>query len=744
MTILETSASSTRKSRKQITRRQMMVGAAGFTFALALPRRGAHAAAQASERVGKALNPWLSIAPDGTITIMSAATEMGQGSMTSLPLVLAEELDADWSKVRIVPVPPIDRLYANPAYGMIYTAGSNAVRVYFQPMRTFGAQARRVLIDNAARKLGVPVEELTTEPSVVVHAKSGQRLTYGEIAAFAEIPEKAPEIKPDQLKRPAQFRLIGKDVMRVEVPDKVNGRAQYAIDVQVPGMLYGAVLRAPVEGSGPDKIDDAKARAVAGVVKVIRLPYGVGVVAETPWAAFDARRALAGAVTWTKTAKAWGFDSDRGLAEFAAAARDLNQPSTDWFKAGDTRAALTQAASTMDATYLSDYAYHAQMEPLNAVASVSASGDAAEIWTGTQSPTTAQEATAKVLGISRDRVKLNYYLMGGGFGRRGPRDSDFTVDAVLLAKDAGRPVKVMWTREDDLHNGRFRPLSAHYLRAGVDGSSRLIAWHHRHVGDRVTPFFDPVRYEANKRRDGILMAGTELGGYDVPNQLVEQLYQDTGVRTAPLRGIGFIANKFATESFLDVVAGGCGIDPLKFRLDMLAKNPRALKIVERVAQMADWGRARPAGRALGLTYIDYSGTQVAGIAEISVDRSSGQIAVHDFWCTIDCGIAVQPDNVVAQTESSIVYGLGVALSERVTIKDGVVQQSNFYDYRVPRLNEVPAMHIELIASNNAPTGVGQMATPLVAPAIGNALARLASVRLRHAPFTPERVKAALG
>jgi isoquinoline 1-oxidoreductase beta subunit len=743
MTILETSTANVRKSRK-LSRRQVMVGAAGLTFAFALPGKAAQAAAQASERVGKAFNPWLSIAPDGTITIMSAATEMGQGSMTSLPLVLAEELDADWSKVRIVPVPPIDRLYANPSYGMIYTAGSNAVRVYFQPLRLFGAQARRVLLDNAARKLAVPVEELTTEPSMVVHAKSGQRLSYGDIAAFAEIPDKAPEIKPDQLKKPGQFRLIGKDVMRIEVPDKVNGRAQYSIDVQVPGMLYGAVLRAPVEGSGPERIDDAKARAVAGVVKVIRLPYGVGVVAETPWAAFDAKRALAGAVTWTKTAKAWGFDSDRGLAEFAAAARDLKQPSTDWFKAGDVRAALSQANSTMDATYLSDYAYHAQMEPLNAVASVSAAGDAAEIWTGTQSPTTAQEATAKALGISRDRVKLNYYLMGGGFGRRGPRDSDFTVDAVLLAKDAGRPVKVMWTREDDLHNGRFRPLSAHYLRAGVDGSSRLIAWHHRHVGDRVTPFFDPVRYEANKRRDGILMAGTELAGYDVPNQLVEQLYQDTGVRTAPLRGIGFIANKFATESFMDEVAGQCGIDPLKFRLDMLRKNPRAAKIVERVAQMADWGRARPAGRALGLTYIDYSGTQVAGIAEISVDRSSGQIAVHDFWCTIDCGIAVQPDNVVAQTESSIVYGLGVALSERVTIKDGVVQQSNFYDYRVPRLNEVPAMHIELIASNNAPTGVGQMATPLVAPAIGNALARLANIRLRHAPFTPERVKAALG
>jgi isoquinoline 1-oxidoreductase beta subunit len=721
-----------------------MVGAAGLTFALALPDKAARAAAQAGERVGRTFNPWLSIASDGTITIMSAAAEMGQGSMTSLPLILAEELDADWSKVRIVPVPPIDKLYANPAYGMIYTAGSNAVRVYFRPLRIFGAQARRVLLDNAAGKLGVPVEELTTEPSVVVHAKSGRHLGYGEIAAFAEIPDRAPEIKPDQLKQPSQFRLIGKDVMRVDVPDKVNGRAQYAIDVQLPGMLYGAVLRAPVEGAGPERIDDAKARAIAGVVKLVRLPYGVGVVAETPWAAFDAKRALAGGVTWTKTAKAWGFDSDKGLAAFAAAARDLSQPSTDWFKAGDARQALSQANATMDATYLSDYAYHAQMEPLNAVASVSASGDAAEIWTGTQSPTTAQEATAKALGISRDRVKLNTFLLGGGFGRRGPRDSDFTVDAVLLAKDAGRPVKVMWTREDDIQNGRFRPLSAHYLRAGVDSSSRLVAWHHRHVGDRVTPFFDPVRYEANKRRDGILMAGTELGGYAVPNQLVEQLYQDTGVRTAPLRGIGFVANKFATESFMDEVAGQCGIDPLKYRLDLLAKNPRATKIVERVAQMADWGRARPAGRALGLAYIDYSGTQVAGIAEISVDRSSGQIAVHDFWCTIDCGIAVQPDNVVAQTESSIVYGLGIALSERVTIKDGVVQQSNFYDYRVPRLNEVPTMHIEVIPSDNAPTGVGQMATPLVAPAIGNAVARLANIRLRHAPLTPERVKQALG
>jgi len=725
-----------------LTRRQIMIGAAGLSFAVAVNGRAA-AALLAADAGGRAFSPWVSIAPDGTITIMSAATEMGQGSMTSLPLILAEELDADWSKVRIVPAPVIDQIYGNPAFGgMIYTAGSNAVRAYFQPLRTFGAQVRRVLIDNAAKKLGVPVDELTTEPSVVVHAKSGRRLGYGEIASFAEIPDKAPEIKPEQLKKPSAFRLIGKDVTRVELPGKVNGSAQYSIDVQLPGMLYGAVVRAPIEGSAPDTFGEAKVRAIAGVVKTVKLPYGIGVVAETPWAAFAARQVIVGSAAWTKSGKAWGFDSDKGLEAFAATARDLAKPGTDWFKVGDLRAELPKAADTMDALYLCDYAYHAQMEPLNAVASVSPAGDAAEVWCGTQGPTVAQEAPAKALGIARDKVKVNYTLMGGGFGRRGPRDSDFVVDAVLLAKDAGRPVKVMWTREDDVHNGRFRPLSAHYLRAGFDPSGKLTVWHHRHVGDRVTPFFDPVRYERSGRKDGILMAGGDLAGYDVPHQLVEQLYEDTGVRTAPLRGIGFLANKFATETFIDEIARKQGIDPLKLRRDLLAKNPRGSRLIERAAQMADWGRRRE-GRALGLAYIDYSGTQLAGIAEISLDRRSGEIRAHEFWCTIDCGLPVQPDNVVAQTESSIVYGLGLALSERITIKDGAVEQSNFYDYRVPRMNEVPRMHIEVIQTDNPPTGVGQMAAPLVAPAIGNAIAAMTGARLRHSPFTPERVKKAL-
>jgi isoquinoline 1-oxidoreductase beta subunit len=725
-----------------LSRRQVMIGAAGLSFAFALSGPLARAATVASERTGKALSPWVSIAPDGSITIMSAATEMGQGSMTSLPLIVAEELDADWSKVRVVPAPPIEAIYGNPGFGgMMYTAGSNAVRSYYQPLRTFGAQVRRVLLDNAASKLGVSVDELTTEPSAVVHAKSGRRLSYGEIAAFAQVPDKAPEIKPEQLKKAGQFRLIGKEVMRVELPGKVNGTAPYAIDVQVPGMLYGAVLRAPVEGAAPDKIDEAKAKAVAGVVEVVRMPYGVGVVAETPWAAFTAREALTHATTWTKTGKAWGFDGEKGLEDFAAAARDPKAEAAEWSKSGDPRDALSKAATTFDAEYRCDYAYHAQMEPLNAVAAVSPSGDSAEIWCGTQSQTTAQEASAKALGLPRDKVKLNYLLMGGGFGRRGPRDSDFVVDAVLLSKDAGRPVKVMWTREDDVHNGRFRPLSAHYLRAGFDPSGKLAVYHHRLVGDRVTPFFDPVRYESRGRKDFILMAGADFGSYEIPHQLVEQLYRDTGVRTAPLRGISWTANKFAVETFIDEIAAKRGVDPVAFRLELI-KDPRACKVVETVARMADWGKKRD-GRGMGFAFLNYSDSLVAGAGEVSVDRSTGQIRLHNFWCALDCGRAVQPDNVAAQTESSIVYGLGLALMERITVKDGAVEQSNFYDYRIPRMSEVPLMHIEVISTDNPPTGAGQMATPLVTPAIGNAIAQLTGVRLRHTPFTPERVKKAL-
>src|SRR3984893_3595904 len=410
-----------------LSRRGFMTGIAGMTFAIAAGEaRFVSAATQTPDVSGTPFDPWVSIAPSGEISIMAPATEMGQGSLTSLPLILAEELDADWSKVVAVPAPPIDKIYGNPSlWGVMLTAHSLSVQGYFTPLRTFGRQVRAVLLDNVARQWNVPVAELSTQPSVVVHAKSGRRISYGEIVAFAKIPAVAPDIKPEALKKSGDFRLIGHDVMRVELPTKVNGSAKYAIDLQMPGMIYGAIVRSPVQGGTPDKVDDAAAKAVAGVIDVVRLPYGVGVLAETPWAAFDAKSALEPGVTWRRSGKAWGFDSDKALDAFAADARDLKKPTVEWYKQGDAEATLATAATRIEAQYRNHYTYHAQMEPLNATASVSAAGDAAEVWCGTQFPTAAQAAAARALDVPAEKVKLNYTLLGGGFGRRGDYAQEF-------------------------------------------------------------------------------------------------------------------------------------------------------------------------------------------------------------------------------------------------------------------------------------------------------------------------------
>jgi len=354
----------------------------------------------------------------------------------------------------------------------------------------------------------------------------------------------------------------------------------------------------------------------------------------------------------------------------------------------------------------------------------------------------AVAAVAKALGIPVEKVKLNLTLLGGGFGRRGHRDEEFVVDSVLLSKEVKRPVKVMWTREDDVHNGRFRPLSVHFLRAGLDSSNRIVAWQHRVACDEITAFQDPVRYKGGGEQDFLAMAGSELRTYDIPNRLSEQLPQETGIRTSSLRGIGFGPNKFATEAFLDEVAAKHGLDPVELRLQLLKNTPRGQAVIRAVVEMSDYRRARP-GRGLGFSFIDYAGTMVAAVAEVSIDKTRGKVNVHDFWLALDPGIAVQPDNVVAQTESSIVYGLGLALTERITIKDGAVQQSNILDYGVPRMHDIPELHIRLMSTPNRPTGAGQMATPIVAPAISSAVFAASGARVRHMPFLPGRVLAAM-
>jgi len=720
-------------------RRRFMVGAAGFTFGVAVgaPALQLLVAGEAAAAIGSIkLNHWVTVFTDGTVAIMSPAAEMGQGSLTSLPVILADEMDADWSKVRIVAAPPNDKIYGNPAFRYLqYTAGSATVTGYFNNLRQFGAQVRYVLLDNAARRWGVPLAEVRSEPGYAVHVETGRRLSYGEIAAFAKVPAQAPEVVVDPVGK-AEFRLIGRDLPRVDVAGKVNGTAQYSIDVQVPGMVYGAILREPMEGALPEKIDDSDARAIEGVLQIVPLKYGVGVVAQNPWAAFKGKKALK--VIWSRKATGWGFSNDKGYARFAAVAKDQNVKGVAWETKGDTAGGFAKATTVVEGEYRADYAYHAQMEPLNSVAALSADG--CEIWCGTQSQTVAVTAVAQALGIAEDKVKFNGMLLGGGFGRRGNRDVEFIVDSVLMAKAAGKPVKVIWTREDDVHNGRFRPLYVNRIRAGIDDKGKIVAWHHRVVSDRVLAFMDPVRYKTANGRDNIAMRGTELPTYDIPHRLAEGLQQDTGIRTAPLRAIGVGQNSFANEVFMDEIAAKLGVDPVRYRLQQLSGTPlakRARYVIEEVANMADWGRKRQE-RGLGIAYLDYSGTQLAGVAEVSLSRD-GRIRVHDFWCVIDCGVAVQPDNIIAQTQSSIVYGLGLALTERIDIVDGAVKQSNFYDYHVPRMRDIPNMHIKLVQTKNHPTGAGQMATPLVPSAIANALFQLTGVRLRQQPLLPERV-----
>ncbi|HET9662589.1 MAG TPA: molybdopterin cofactor-binding domain-containing protein, partial [Burkholderiales bacterium] len=421
-------------------RRRFMVGAAGFTFGIAL---GAPSAlklaageAQAAGAKDVAINAWVTLSTDGTVTIMSPAAEMGQGSLTALPVILADEMDAEWSRVKVVPAPPRGKLYGNPAFGgEQYTAGSATVRGYFNSLRQFGAQVRYVLVDNVSQRWNVPIAELATEPGFVVHAKSGRRMSYGEIASFAKVPAQAPDVAVEPVSK-ATFRLIGKDIPRVDVPGKANGTAPYSIDVQVPGMIYGAILREPVEGASPEQIDDAAARAIEGVIDIVPLKYGVGVLADTPWAAFKAKNALK--VAWGRKARGWGFSNEKGYEQFAAVARDPSLSGVAWDSKGDAKAAMDKAASIVEGEYRADYCYHAQMEPLNSVAAVSPAGDAVEVWVGTQSQTITVVAVAKALGIPESKVKFNGLLLGGGFGRRGNRDVEFIVDSVLMSKAARR------------------------------------------------------------------------------------------------------------------------------------------------------------------------------------------------------------------------------------------------------------------------------------------------------------------
>src|SRR4051812_35063491 len=725
-----------------VNRRDFLkTSAAGLSFAFTLaadPRAliGEVAAADTTF----APSAWLTIGTDGTITIVSPAAEMGQGSFTTLPLIIAEELDADWSKVKPV-LPPVwdDKQYGNPAYGGTFqTSASASVNGYFKALRIAGAQARRVLLDAVAAKWNVPVGELSTEPSVVVHKASNRRMSYGEIAAFAKAPGELPKIEDKDLKATASFRLIGKDVPRVELPTKVTGAAKYAMDVQVPGMVYAAVLQSPYFGGAPQTVDDAAARKVPGITDVVRLPDGVGVIGTTLEGAQTAKNLLK--VAWSDAPGA-KHDSEQALEELAAVGRDMSRDGVPYETKGDAKAAIKSAARVFRGDYRTRYVYHAQMEPLNATASVSADGKSAEIWAGTQGATGLLNQAANLLQTDRSKLTLHQHLLGGGFGRRGQQE--VVMDALRLSKAVGKPVKLVWSREDDLMYGKYRPMTAHYIEAGFDASGKLIAWHHRVVAESVAAYTAMMAGNRPAPVDRVVMKGSPIPQYPFANKLAEHVIMPGRARLAPWRGVGNGHNAFAAESFLDEIAKDLGKDPIAFRIEISEGVPRMQHLLRSVSDMSDWKRKRD-GTALGVGTMVKDDTLAAGVAEVAVDRATGKVKVLNVWVAMDAGIAVQPNNIAAQTEGSVIYGLGHVLREKIVIKDGRVLQSNYTDYEVTRMSDVPNIEVKVVSTDNPPTGAGEDGLPVLACAVGNAIATLTGVRLREPPFAPERVRGALG
>jgi len=728
----------------RISRRGFMKAAGGLTFTFTVAGGLASRAAQVFGAESSRMNAWVTIGADNIISVMVPVSEMGQGTLTSLPLILAEELDADWSQVRPQYAPPIPKIYGNyhPAFnGAQINAYSAAVWYYYKPLRIAGAQARRVLLDNVARQWGVPVAELVTEPSVVVHVKSGRRISYGDIVKFASVPSEPPPISDAELKKPSQFRLIGKkDLQRIDVPSKVNGTAKYGIDVTVPGMVHASVLESPADGAKATKVNADEVMKMPGVKRVLPLPFGVAVIGETVNAARNGRNALK--VEWDfSEAAAKGLDSEKALEEYARHGRDPNAKAMEAFKKGDARKALAEAAKTVTAEYQTVHCYHAQMEPMNCVARVAPDGQSAEVWTGSQFGALGAVVAANILKTTPDKIRMHQQLIGGGFGRR--ISPDAVAQAVVLSNITKQPVKLMLTREDDFVAGRLRPMTHHIMKAGLDANGNLSGWYHRLVAENVDAVASPPRFKATGGRDFIGWEGMDQPMYAIADHLAEAVREIRGVRVWAWRGIGSGYNRFVSESFLDEVAHAAGKDSLAIRLELTKDNPRANAVIRAVADMAQWTRARPKERALGLAYSDYNGTHAAGIAEVSLDRKSGKIRVHDYWIVADPGVVIHPENSVAQLESGVVYGLSGALLEEATIQNGGIVQTNFHQYPVIRMSDMPEIHVRVLSTDNAPSGLGEIGVPVVAPAIGNAIFRLTGVRLRRLPMSPQRVVAAL-
>jgi len=670
-------------------------------------------------------NAFVRIAPDDSVTVVAKHVEMGQGSHTGIATVLADELDADWARVRVEAAPADATRYNNLFWGPVQgTGGSSAMANSWAQLRQAGATARAMLVSAAATEWGVPAESVSVHEGVVTHDASGRTATFGTLAsAAASLP--VPADVP--LKDPKAWTLIGKAAPRVDSKAKSDGSARFTIDVHLPGMLTAVIARPPLFGATVKSFDREAARKVPGVTDVVQVPAGVAVLGKGFWAAHEGREALR--VEWDE-ASAEHRGSAELLAEYKAL---LAKPGAVARHDGDPAGALAQAARTFEADYEFPYLAHAPMEPLDCV--VHLSGDRCEVFMGSQIQTIDQATIAHVLGLTPDKVEVHTLMAGGSFGRRATPTADVAAETASVVKAIGgkAPVKLVWTREDDIRGGRYRPMFVHRLRGGLDASGRIVAWEHRIVGQS---FMKGTPFEPMVIKDGVDATSVEGAAnlpYAIPNFGCDLHSPDVGVPTLWFRSVGHTHTAFSTETFLDELAHAAGRDPLELRLELLKDHPRHRAVLELAAAQAGWGTPLPAGRARGIALQESFSSFVAQVAEVSL-REDGLPRVERVVCAVDCGVPVNPDVIRAQMEGGIGFGLGAALWGEITLEKGRVVQSNFHDYKSLRMDEMPAVEVHVVPSVLAPTGVGEPGVPVIAPAVANALFHLTGQRVRRLPF----------
>jgi isoquinoline 1-oxidoreductase subunit beta len=716
--------------RREFIRTGAAIGG-GLLVSLHAPLAGRTRDALAAEEKDFALNAFVRIGTDESVTVISAHSEMGQGIYTSLPMLLNEELQADWSKIR-VEAAPVDKAYNHPVFGMQMTGGSTTSPAEWERYRKMGAVARTMLVEAAARQWSVEAASCHVDKGVVMHGATGRHATYGSLAnAAAQLT--APADVP--LKPAKEFTLIGKPTRRLDTPSKTNGTAQFGLDVRVPGMLTAVVARPPVFGGKVVKFDASEALKVPGVKAVKEVPSGVAVIAERFWPAKIGRDKLI--VDWDLGPNA-ALSTEQMLRDFTEMAKN---PGTIAKKTGDPEAALKTAAKTITAEYDVPYLAHAMMEPLNCVVDLKA--DSCEIWTGTQFETVDRANAAKVAGLPPESVQMHTTLLGGGFGRRANPASDFVVEAVHVAKAAKAPVKVVWTREDDLKGGWYRPMWHDRFVAGLDASGNPVVWTHTIVGQSI---MQGTLFEAYGIKDGVDAASVEGAAdllYGIPNLQVDLHTPKIGVPVQWWRSVGHSHTGFSVEAFLDEVAHAGGKDPYELRRTLLAKQPRMRAVLELAAQKANWGSKLPAGVGRGIaTHFSFD-SYVAQVLEASVEKN-GAVRVHRVVCAVDCGTVINPDTVKAQMEGGIIFGLTAALKTEITLKDGRVQQDNFHDYQMLRIFESPEIEVHIVPSSENPTGVGEPGVPPVAPALANAIFAVTGKRIRKLPIRASDLAQDLG